>query len=142
MYHDIQTSKTTGFSYTKNKVLHETELQEVDSISRFQGKTEYHVVRGSTKKGEDKFVFVPIDKESEKLTIIDASKMISKKNIMEQWKQQCNNCELVEIIPAMVKDKPLWELTYKDSSGRYIFDYLSIYDGTRYEQFRLKSMFN
>ncbi|WP_176555813.1 DUF5590 domain-containing protein [Virgibacillus ndiopensis] len=141
LYHDIQLSKTDGFSQTKKKVLDETELSSIASISRFQGLTEYHVVRGSTKEEEDKLVFVPIENESEKLTIINTKEIISKQNIKEQWQAQCNKCELIEIMPAMVKEKPLWEITYKDNSGRYIFDYLSIYDGERYEQFRLKSMF-
>lgn len=144
LYHHIQESKQAGFSETKDRVLKNTELTEIEHLSRFQGKTGYHIVFGSTKDHREEMVFVPVNhrKDSEKVTIINTKDIINKQNITRQWKSQCNQCELVKITPAMVDKKPLWEVTYKDNADRYVMDYLSIYDGERFQQLRFKSMFN
>ncbi|MGY0691746.1 cell wall elongation regulator TseB-like domain-containing protein [Virgibacillus sp. FSP13] len=142
LYHSIQESKNAGFSDTKERVLENTELTEIDRISKFQGEKTYHILFGNTKDQDEKIVFVPIQSKSEKITIIDASDILREQNVIKQWQEQCNKCELIDVTPAMVDNKALWEVTYKDSSDRYTFDYLSIYDGTRFQQIRLKSMFN
>jgi len=41
----------------------------------------------------------------------------------------------------MIDKKALWELTYEDADQHYIIDYLSMDDGSRYEQYRFKRTF-
>ncbi|WP_158701733.1 cell wall elongation regulator TseB-like domain-containing protein [Lentibacillus sp. Marseille-P4043] len=143
LYHSIQESKNAGFNDTKERVLKNTELTEIDRISKFQGKKTYHILFGSTNDQDEKIVFVPIpSSKSENITIIDASDILHEQNVIDQWQEQCKKCELIDVTPAMIENKALWEVTYKDSSDRYTFDYLSIYDGSRFQQIRLKSMFN
>lgn len=77
-----------------------------------------------------------------KTVVIDAKKTKEKQDIINQWQKQCDQCKLVKVTPAMIDEKPLWEVTYWQGSDNYIMDYLSIYDGDRFEQIRLKSMFN
>ncbi|MEN1969376.1 DUF5590 domain-containing protein [Lentibacillus sp. N15] len=143
LYHAIQQNKTDGFQQTKAEVIKHTDLTEVEDISRFQSDNTYDIVLGKTKDQQQQYIFVPKNKKSTKdITVVNTAKIISKQDIIDQWKHQCNHCELIKVTPAMVDDKALWEVTYRSNSNRYVLDYLSIYDGKRYQQLRLKSMFN
>lgn len=142
LYNEVQQNKTANFEDSKEEVLNNTEILQIEKINQYNGEHHYHVIFGTTKNGDQKIVFVPLDDKKEKLTIIDGSKIITQNQMKDQWNQQCQNCELIDITPALENKKPLWEVTYIDSSGRYIFDYLSIYDGTRSQQYRLKSIFH
>ncbi|WP_404452822.1 DUF5590 domain-containing protein [Virgibacillus necropolis] len=142
LYSDIQQSRTANYQETKKEVLDKTNVSQIENVTKYNGEHQFHVIFGTTKSGDDKIIFVPLDKKSNKPTVIDGSKIITKQQIKDQWEQQCQNCELIDITPAMENNKPLWEVTYVDDSDRYIFDYLSIYDGTRVQKYRLKSIFH
>ncbi|HLR66299.1 cell wall elongation regulator TseB-like domain-containing protein [Virgibacillus alimentarius] len=141
LYHSIQKSKVAGFAETKEKILEETDLVSIDEIERFNGEQAFHILFGKTEEGKNKIVFFPLKKKEKKVKIIDKSKIVPKEKILNQWNSECKDCKMIKIKPAMVKDKPLWELTYIDSTDRYALDYLSIYDGSHYEQYRFKKMF-
>lgn len=143
LYNDIQQNKTESFDRVKAEVLQETKLNKIVKIERFHGKDAYYVLQGVTKDNKQKIVFYPFDK-SAKLTIVSQSEIVSEEKIRNNWSNQCKNCELIKITPAIVgSDKvPAWELTYIDESNRYIMDYLSIYSGKRIELIGFKQMFN
>lgn len=144
LYKSIQKNKVAGFAETEEKVLSETELTVIDDIYRFHGEEAFHILFGKSKDGKKKIVFLPLEDKGKdkKMTIIDESKIIQKQTILNQWHSQCEKCDFKKIQPAMIDDKPLWEVTYIDKAGRYTFDYLSIYDGSRYEQLRFKQMYD
>lgn len=142
LYSDIQQYRSENYQDSKEEVLEKTNVSKIENVTGYNGGHQFHVVFGKTKDGENKMVFVPLDNKEKKLTVIDVSKTIKKQQIKEQWQQQCENCELINITVAMENNEPLWEVTYVDDSDRYIFDYLSIYDGTRIQQYRLKSIFH
>ncbi|MBR7795581.1 MAG: DUF5590 domain-containing protein [Bacillota bacterium] len=141
LYVDLKESKTAGYAETERQLLKANALTEVTAIKTFNGEKAYHVVFGKDGK-EEKIIFYPLEGKKKNLTTINQSEIIAEDAIIDDWKQQCNQCEFVKITPALVNENALWELTYKDQSGRYVLDYLSIYDGSRYEQYRLKRMFN
>lgn len=142
LYSDIQQSRTVNYQDSKQEVLDKTNVSQIENIAKYNGEHQFHVIFGATKNDGNKIVFVPLGKKNKRLTVIDGSKIITKQQIMDQWKQQCQNCELIDITPAMENNEPLWEVTYVDDSERYIFDYLSVYDGTRIQRYRLKSIFH
>ena len=142
LYRDIEQSRTANYQDSKDEVLDKTKITEIEKVTQYNGAGQFHVIFGSTNSGENKIVFVPLNSKDVKLTVIDGSKIITKQQVMDQWKQQCQACEFVDITPALEDDKALWEITYIDNSDRYIFDYLSIYDGKRVQQYRLKSIFH
>jgi len=142
LYHSIQQQKTDGFDKTKAIVLKQTDITDIEDISHFQDDTAYDIALGTTEDHKQQYVFVPKQNEKTDLTTVDTEDTISKQQIINQWKKQCNQCELVRVTPAMIDEKPLWEMTYWIDEDQYIMDYLSIYDGKRYQQFRFKSMFN
>ncbi|ASN05533.1 hypothetical protein CFK40_11180 [Virgibacillus necropolis] len=142
LYSGIQESRTINYQDSKEKVLSKTNVSQIETITEYNGEHQFHVISGTSKSGENKIVFIPLSKKNNELTVIEESEIITRQQIKDQWKQQCQNCELIDITPAMENNEPLWEVTYIDGSDRYIFDYLSIYDGARMQQYRLKSIFH
>ncbi|WP_200411216.1 cell wall elongation regulator TseB-like domain-containing protein [Virgibacillus salexigens] len=141
LYIDLKDSKTAGYEETKQQLLKANTLNDISKVETFHGDEAYHVVFG-TDDQQDKIIFYPLEGKEKNLTTVNQSEIISKDAIINEWEQQCSDCELVKVTPALVEDNKLWELTYIDASNRYVLDYVSIYDGSRYEQYRLKSMFN
>lgn len=141
LYYDVKGSKTEGFAETEKQILKATSITEVDEIKQFNGEEAYHVIFGIDKKDEKKVIFYPLKGKEKDLTTIKQKDMISEDQIVKDWKAQCEDCKLVKAVPALVDDKVLWEISYRDGSNRYGLDYLSLYDGTRYEQYRFGRMF-
>lgn len=142
LYSGIQQNRTANYPESKAAVRTKTEVSTIEKVTEYYGKHQYHIIFGADKNGDEKIVFVPLDSKKKDLTVIDQSEIITKQQIKNEWEAQCQNCELIDITPAMENNKVLWEITYMDSSNRYIFDYLSIYDGTRYQRYQLKSIFH
>ncbi|MEN2766201.1 DUF5590 domain-containing protein [Ornithinibacillus xuwenensis] len=140
LYVDIQNSKTEGYFSAEKRVLDETSITSIRNTIRFHGDEAYHVVYGETEKNKEQIVFVPNDKKVD-LTIVDQEDILSSDTIESDWKKNCSGCELKNIVPAIIKDNVLWEITYIDEANRYVIDYVSMYDGTQYEEFRFKKMF-
>jgi len=141
LYQNTQKSKTVGMADSKERILQDTEITKIDSIERFNGVNSYHIAFGENKDEEKKIAFIPLKTENEDVILIDESDIMSKELVENQWKEQCNQCKLIKITPGIVEDNELWELTYVDESNLYIIDYISMYDGTPYEQFRFTKMF-
>ncbi|MBY7143514.1 DUF5590 domain-containing protein [Virgibacillus sp. NKC19-3] len=141
LYLDVMDSKTAGVEETKEQILNATAITEIDKIEQFNGTESYHVVFGKDEDNEEKIIFYPLEGNEKTLTTIDKSEIVTEESVRNQWMNECSGCELLNIVPALVDDTPLWEIAYNDNSNRYILDYLSIYDGTRYEQYRLNRMF-
>ncbi|MUK87292.1 hypothetical protein GMD78_02600 [Ornithinibacillus sp. L9] len=140
-YQAILNNKTEGFDHTRNKVLQTTDIVEIEVINRFHGETSYHVVSGLTEENMEQIIFVPLSDEEEELIILDQDEIMSYQSIKTKWENDCKDCDLIKITPAVLEDSPLWELTYKDHSDRYVIDYVSMHDGSRYEQLRLRKTF-
>ncbi|MDY0405723.1 DUF5590 domain-containing protein [Virgibacillus sp. 179-BFC.A HS] len=95
LYKDIQQSKTAGMDATKKLVLHDTNVVHIDNIFLFHGDTRYHVVEGKTKDGKEAYVFVPKNKKNNKLTVVSETNIIAKDNMLQQWQNSCNQCQLI-----------------------------------------------
>ncbi|MFZ3578142.1 DUF5590 domain-containing protein [Virgibacillus sp. DJP39] len=142
LYSDIQDNRTLKYQDSKDAVIEKTSVSQIENITEYNGKNQFHVIFGSTNEGANKIVFVPLNENSGKLTTFNQAEIISQQEIKNSWAKQCEDCELIDITPAIENSEPLWEVTYIDDSNRYIFDYLSMFDGTRVQQYRLKSIFN
>lgn len=141
LYHHIQQDKEAGFDETKEIVLRDTDLIEINDIERYHGENAYHIVFGYTENNEEKLVYVPLTNEDDDLITIDQSEIISKKTVENQLINECNGCKIISIIPGIEDNELLWELTYVDDLGRYVLEYISLYDATQYEQYRFTRMY-
>lgn len=143
LYYEIQQNKTKGYANAKETVIKNTSITEINNIVRFHGEEAYYVIYGTTESKKELMAFVPFNHQNnDQLTVLDLTEIISKESVIEEWQKQCTDCQLIKVIPGMINNKPLWEITYVDSSKRYVFDYLSIEDGSQYERLRFKRMFN
>ncbi|WP_163969835.1 cell wall elongation regulator TseB-like domain-containing protein [Oceanobacillus halotolerans] len=141
LYQIVQEQRTTGFSNSEEIVIRETTLQQIDTIKNFQGKEAYHILFGSTDDTQEQIAFLNLDNDQKDIVLIDQDEIISEKQAVDEWSQTCDECEFIKISPAMINERPLWELTYRDEKDRYVLDYISMYDGSQYEQLRFKQTF-
>ncbi|GGA61493.1 hypothetical protein [Ornithinibacillus halotolerans] len=141
LYNDIQDTKTEGYQQVEERVLNNTDLSSVTTIETFQSEAFFWIARGTTEADERLIVFVPEDQESD-LIIVNEAEVLLEETIKNGWKENCNNCDLVEINPAIVNNKLLWEIIYYDESDRYVLEYVSMSDGEKYEELRFKKMFD
>ncbi|WP_082918037.1 DUF5590 domain-containing protein [Oceanobacillus sp. Castelsardo] len=142
LYQDIMKNKSANFEQTREVILEQTPITKVNKIELYHGDEAYHLVYGSDEKGEEQIIFYPLKGKEKDITTIGYSEIIPKDQILQTWQQNCANCELNKISPALIEDKLLWEITYYDENDRYVLDYLSIHDGSSYEQYRFKRMFD
>ncbi|RKQ37638.1 DUF5590 domain-containing protein [Oceanobacillus halophilus] len=142
LYQDIMEEKRAGFDDTKEIIMSQTSITKVEQIDRFHGDKAYHIVYGENDKKEKKIIFYPLEGTEKNITTVNTSDIIKKEQILSNWSKKCNTCNLIDITPALIEDDVLWELTYYDENDRYVLDYFSIYDGTSFERYRFKRMFN
>ena len=142
LYMDLNEKRTADFDATSKEIVQQTPITEVSKIEKFSGEEAYHVVFGKNAADEEKIIFYPLDGNEKTLTTIDAKDIVSQTAMLDHWKSDCGQCELINITPALVNNEVLWELIYYDQENRYVFDYRSIYDGSRYEEIRYVRMFN
>ena len=142
LYQDIMESKTERFAETETQILNATSLVAVEKIEQFNGAEAYHIVFGENEAGEQKIIFYPLEGQEKQLTVLDESEIVSEQTILDQLQADCSECKLIKAVPAIKDENELWEVMYIDESARYILDYLSIYDGSRYERFQFTQMFN
>lgn len=140
LYIHIQQQKTKGFANAEQRVLTETDIVHIDQIKRFHSEKMYHIIFGSNQQGMDKVAYIPVAQDEE-IIVINKSDMITKETVYQRWLKSCDNCNFIQITPAIISDNLLWEITYIDDAEKYTFDYVSIYDGTLYEQLQLQQMF-
>lgn len=137
LYNTVLEQKTETFQNAKQQAIAETPLKKVDSITRYHGANHVDVVIGEDVQGKPGYAFIPVNKDGDQVFRY-ADEGVSRKAIKEQWRSLCSNCQFIDLTLAIDKQSPLWEFTYIDTSGRYVFDYYRLKDGSKYEQFRLK----
>jgi len=136
LYKQAMNDKEKGFARASSNAIDKTELVNTNNVERFDGKKSFYIVYGKSKDGDKKIVFMPISKK-DKPIIVDESNIVSKQQIINEWQNQCSRCTMIRTSAAMIDEQPLWEITYQDSSGYYVFQYSSMKDGKTAETFRL-----
>lgn len=141
LYKQAIHDKEKGFAKAASEAIDQTELVNMSSVERFDGKRSYYIVYGKSKDEAKKIAFIPVSKK-DKPVIIDESKILSKQQAVKEWGNECNSCTLIRSTAAMIDKEPLWEITYRDQSDHYVFQYLSMKDGKTLETFRLAQTTN
>lgn len=142
LYRTTLNSKYVDVSKTKNFILENNYLESIEEMDAFYEAETYHIFAGRTKDKKEAFVFLPIPYNDKKEIItIFKDDIINKTEAIHTLFEECSSCTQINIKPAMINNKPLWELTYRDGKERYNFDYISMEDGSRYERLQLKQTF-
>lgn len=142
LYQQILDKKTEGFNETKKVILDQTSITQIIEIERYHGEQPYHIIYGKTENGEERIIFYPLKGKRKNITSIPEKDILSKEEIISLWSNHCNRCKLINITPGIINEHVVWELTYYDQNNLYYIDYMSINDGSVYEQYRLKKFFN
>jgi len=139
LYHFIMNTKVLDEEKTKQLVFDSSVVTSIEEIYHFQEKEAYHIVVGRDEQNKQWYVFVPLIENVGKddLIMMESDNLLSKDEIKNLWLKECKQCTLLSSSPAMINQKPLWELTYTDSSNRYVITYFSLENGSTYEQVKL-----
>ena len=141
LYQSTMNKKENEFKETKAYVLDNDFLVEISKMEAFYEQHSYHIFLGQNKEQEEVIVFVPVPLEEEEIKVISARDIISEQQAIIKISKECSKCKKISVKPAMINDRPLWELTYFDAYNRYNIDYLTMEDGERYERLQLNQTF-
>lgn len=142
----IKKDRNSVFDASEKLVIKETDMIDISKKYVYQEKNLYHIFIGNNKDEEELISFIHLKKEtdlsSKDIKTYKTAEFISEKEILDNWAQTCNQCELINIQPAIIDKKILWEITYNDVDDRYVFDYYLMTDGKQYEELKLRRNFN
>lgn len=138
IYYQILNDKHDGYDSAVNYILSETNVNEITDVTYFQEEDGYFIMSGIDDEAEQVFVYL-LDKEpfvKTNVIIVSKNNFIAEDKLLASWQNECTNCELIDMTPAMIKGVPLWEITYIDENNRYVIEYKTKTNGEIYEQLR------
>ncbi|MFG6148721.1 cell wall elongation regulator TseB-like domain-containing protein [Halobacillus sp. B23F22_1] len=136
MYFHIENTRTSQYDEVSEFVLGEGLLESVDKVTRYNGETPIHIVNGMDDQNEERYLFIDFVNQEE-VSTISAADMIDE-NSARRNVNQCNGCEFVDVQLAFEENRPVWEVTYKDESNRYVFEYLDVRNGEEVQRFAFR----
>lgn len=140
LYINVMNEKTKDYADAEKRALEDSDLKVVDQVERFHGDEAYYVVSGIDKNEEPLFVFVPFDQEESIVTINQPSSH-TKSAVKQAWEKKCSSCKLTSITPGLIDETAVWEINYRLNKDTRIFEYVSMEDGSIFEQLQFKKMF-
>lgn len=126
-------NKATDIAFETAKT--EAGLKTMEQFYMYHGLDSYSVVIGTTNSGVKKIVWIP-DNKREKIVVINAAKGKTKKDIQSIVQQRTNPEKIISIKLGMENSVPLWEVTYKNRSGKYNYDYYDFHTGEWLKYYR------
>ena len=143
LYTLVINEKTDDYPRVETIVYEKTPINSIQSIERFHSETSYYVIWGQSEDADSLIAFIPMDNydAEQDITVISEDNIISKTDLQQAWQKDCDHCQWKKATLGVVDDEVVWEITYRDESDRYVFEYVSIVDGSTYEIFRLTQMF-
>lgn len=145
--YNIDKKHKASFDETSEMVIKDTEMTQISQKYSFQEKELYHVFLGKNDSDEDLIASVHLPEKAKEITekdiqIYKSINYISEQSMLKEWEQICDQCQFIQIQPALIENDLLWEIKYNDIDNRYVFDYYLMSDGSEYENFKLKRNFN
>ncbi|MFP7169380.1 DUF5590 domain-containing protein [Terribacillus sp. 7520-G] len=141
VYSTAQHARTDGFEASEKFALENTELENVDEVTRFNGEHVYHVVRGKQSDGTDAIAFIRKgEKDADK--IIYTTDSADEEQVESSWKSACGaDCDMDDVRLGLYDGSPAWEVTYRDGQDRLGYSYYTL-DGTeQLENFALSNQY-
>ena len=113
----------------------EADMKTMDEFYLYHGIESYSVVLGSTSDGEQKIVWIP-DNNKGKIVVKNAANGKTKEDILSMVKQKINSEKIVSVKLGMENNVPLWEVVYRNNSGKYNYDYYDFKTGEWLKYYR------
>lgn len=140
IYVTVMQEKTNGHVEAEKRALSETSMTEIVEIERFHGEEAYFVISGLDEDKNALFAFVPFEDAHEVITI-EQPETYTKDKIERDWNEKCSSCSLTSITPAIIEKTAVWEINFRTNKDTYIYEYISMEDGSLFEQLRFEKKF-
>ncbi|WP_349407543.1 hypothetical protein [Pseudalkalibacillus sp. SCS-8] len=118
-------------------------ISEVMDINHYYGSYAAYDVIHAKKEGEERIIFVPLDKNGD-LQMIDGKEGWDRNKVKQYVRQELSPDRLVSIRLGLEKFRetspfiPVWEIVYEDSGSQYTFHYIRYDDGTHFKTYKMK----
>lgn len=126
-------NKAADIAYKTAKT--EAGLKTMEQFYMYHGLDSYSVVIGTTNSGVKKIVWIP-DNDREKIVVMNVANGKTKEDIRSIVQQRTNPENIISIKLGMENNVPLWEVTYKNRSGKYNYDYYDFQTGEWLKYYR------
>ncbi len=113
----------------------EAGLKAMDEFYLYHGKESYSVVVGTTSSRQKQIVWIP-DNDRDRIVIENVANGKTKEEILSIVQQNIDSEKIISVKLGMENSVPLWEVTYKDRSGRYNYDYYDFKTGEWLKYYR------
>lgn len=128
-YQTVEMNRRTEFNLSNERVLEETNMTTVLDISRYHGAEYFHVIRGENSDGEPLLAYIN-QGAAEDIKLFSLNDFVSKQEIINNWRDNCDDCQLLHAEYAIREDIPLVEITYIDEANRLSYRNYRLDDGT------------
>lgn len=113
----------------------EVDMKTMDEFYLYHGLETYSVVVGTTNGGQRMIVWIP-EKNRKQVVVRNAASGKTKEDILSMVEQNINAENIISIKLGMENKVPLWEVTYKNSDGKYNYDYFDFKTGEWLKYYR------
>lgn len=113
----------------------EVDLKTMDEYFLYHGLESYSVVIGTTNSGQNIIVWIP-ENDKKQVVSMNASSGKTKEDILSMVEKNINEANIISIKLGMENNVPLWEVTYKNSVGKYNYDYYDFKTGEWLKYYR------
>lgn len=132
LYQDIMADKVEGFDTVTSSVLDETKINAIDQISRYHGEQLYYVVQGKS-QDTSYYVFVSETEDTFDYTMFEKAPLYSKQEIINDWQNRCDQCELLDSDIGFANGYPIVEVTYKNNQDLLVYEHVLLDDMSHYK---------
>lgn len=140
IYVTVMQEKESGYDQARKKALVETNMTEIEEVERFHGEESYFVVSGIDDEKNLLLAYVPFENKQEIITV-EQPETFTKDKIESDWRERCSSCPLTSITPAILDETAVWEINFRTNKDTYIYEYISMEDGSLFEQLRFEKRF-
>ena len=129
IYQTVERNRSESFTTSEQRILNDTEITDINTITRFHGEAYYHVINGETVDGEQLLAYVNKSDEEE-IQTFKIDELMTLETLEKQWLKTCQSCELLYSQYGIRGNIPLLEVTYIDEENRLSYTYFRLKDGT------------
>jgi len=103
-------------------------VKRVNDVTFYHGKDDYHIVDAVLKNGQHVYIWV-FDPGHKVVQMLPVSAGYSKAEILNAFREHVAFRKIISARLGMEDGRPVWEITYIDKNGAYVFSYYDFSTG-------------
>ncbi|MGM8213947.1 cell wall elongation regulator TseB-like domain-containing protein [Bacillaceae bacterium W0354] len=133
IYYDINQELQADSEDAIQLAMNHAPIEQVTSTYFYNGEQSYTVLKGDNNDKEIIYVFVPKNiSNSDEIKWIEQSEGLTKEEIISQFNNSCNHCDLLQVTPGILNDQFIWEIVY-ETNERILFQTFRFTNGELYD---------